>query len=82
MKQKVFGIGLQRTGTTTLMECLRAVDYRVAEFNMDLLYRYRMGDSVATIMYLLDFDAAQDLWPKSRLNPLIHTTSTGTNLPI
>jgi len=61
MKQKVFGIGLQRTGTTTLMECLRAVDYKVAEFSMNLLFDYRLGKSIPTIIYLMNFDAAQDL---------------------
>ena len=61
MKQKVFGIGLQRTGTTTLMECLRAVDYKVAEFNFDLLYNYRMYNDIPTILYMMNFDAAQDL---------------------
>jgi hypothetical protein len=41
---KVFGIGLNKTGTTTLGECLKTLGFRHAPYDRALLYRWHEGD--------------------------------------
>jgi hypothetical protein len=61
-KQKVFGIGLNKTGTTTLGQCLVHLGYRHLSCRKDLLQKYRQGDIQAIKTELDNYDSFED-WP-------------------
>ncbi|MEO0481405.1 MAG: sulfotransferase family protein [Planctomycetota bacterium] len=62
MRAKVFGIGLNKTGTTTLGACLEHLGYRHLSHRHDLLKLFRKGriDDVFAVMD--DYDSFED-WP-------------------
>ena len=61
-KKKVFGIGLNKTGTTTLGECLRTLGYDHVGTRRDLLADYREG-RMDRIFEITDAHNAFEDWP-------------------
>lgn len=60
---KVFGIGLNKTGTTTLAACLRVLGYsRHSGYRRDLLLEYRKGNLAPVHAVLDEHDSFED-WP-------------------
>jgi len=59
---KVFGIGLSKTGTSSLKLALETLGYRVSGSNRALLGRVRMGDVEAALSWTERFDGFED-WP-------------------
>jgi hypothetical protein len=60
--QKVFGIGLHRTGTSTLGRCLQVLGYNHCSVRRDLLVAYRGGDMARLLAEAEKFDSFED-WP-------------------
>jgi len=65
---KVFGIGLNKTGTTTLGTCLRRLGYRHSSFDLRLLEQVRLGDLRGLKAAVERHDSFED-WPY----PLVFT---------
>jgi len=61
-KNKVFGIGLNKTGTTTLGVCMNKLGYRHLSCRRDLLKLYRRGHADQVMNYMDGFDSFDD-WP-------------------
>lgn len=61
-KSKVFGIGLNKTGTTTLGKCMKKLGYRHLSCRRDLLELYRNGHADQVMNYMDGFDSFED-WP-------------------
>jgi type II secretion system protein G len=59
---KVFGLGLNKTGTSTLGKCLRHFGYRHVSCRRDLLERFRAGDLEPIFQVLDEYDSFED-WP-------------------
>ena len=59
---KIFGIGLPKTGTTTLGHCLRTLGYRHTTFDPELTIQVRRGNVQAALDKARDYDAFED-WP-------------------
>lgn len=59
---KVFGIGLNKTGTTTLGECCRELGFRHASFNLGLLRQIRNGELDGLRAVVDSHDSFED-WP-------------------
>lgn len=59
---KVFGIGLNKTGTTTLAECFRHLGFRHASVNLELTRCVRRGDLDPVFACADRFDSFED-WP-------------------
>jgi hypothetical protein len=59
---KVFGIGLNKTGTTTLGRCLSRLGFSHESCRHDLLDCYRAGDLDSIFKNIDQFDAFED-WP-------------------
>ena len=59
---KVIGIGLNKTGTTTLGVCLQRLGYRHTSFDLDLLRAVASGDPDPALARLEAHDSAED-WP-------------------
>jgi len=66
-RPKVFGLGLSRTGTTSLNRALRGLGYNVHGYDAALLEAWRAGDRDALFAITDAFDAFED-WPY----PLAH----------
>jgi len=63
-KQKVFGLGLNKTGTTTLDTALTTLGYRVKGPDQKLARQIQRGDYAAAFECIERHDAVQDLpWP-------------------
>jgi hypothetical protein len=64
-KQKIFCIGLNKTGTTTLGSILEKQGYKVKGFDGEVLIKYRFRGFDASIQALIEeYDAFQDIpWP-------------------
>ena len=61
-RRKVFGIGLNKTGTTTLGECLTTLGYRHQSYSNAALQAFVNGQ-VDTVVAMADrFDSCED-WP-------------------
>lgn len=59
---KIFGIGWAKTGTTTLGECLRLLEYRHTSHRFDLV-RHLPSRNLEPIFDVVDeFDSFED-WP-------------------
>jgi hypothetical protein len=59
---KVFGIGLNKTGTTTLGSCFRTLGFRHHSFSLDLLESAACGEMAPLLQILDAFDSFED-WP-------------------
>jgi hypothetical protein len=59
---KVFGVGLNKTGTTTLGQCFKLLGYRHAPYDRTLLYRLHEGDLEPAFAVADKFDTFED-WP-------------------
>lgn len=57
---KVFGVGLSKTGTSSLRTALEILGYRVSGPNKRLLRRLRRGDIGSLIEHTRHFDAFED----------------------
>ena len=62
MKRKVFGIGLNKTGTSTLGACLTTLGYRHRTYNFRQVQRLRMQQMDALMADYADADSFDD-WP-------------------
>lgn len=62
-KYKVLGVGLQKSGTSTLRECLRALGYDVARLHKNVFYDARAGHVNAITPILDAHDAFTGLAP-------------------
>lgn len=58
--EKVFGVGLSKTGTSSLRTALEVLGYRVSGPNKRLLRRLRRGDVESLIAHTAEFDAFED----------------------
>jgi hypothetical protein len=59
-KRRVFGVGLPRTGTTTLGKCLEILGYRLAEFDFAALEAYAAGNLQHVFATSDQFEAFED----------------------
>jgi hypothetical protein len=59
---KIFGIGLNKTGTKTLGICLQHLGYRHTSYNFDDLKRFNEGDFDFLFEKMRQFDSCED-WP-------------------
>ena len=59
---KVFGIGLNKTGTTTLGHCLQQLGYRHSSFRLDLLQATAAGHLQPLVEHIEHHDSFED-WP-------------------
>ena len=59
---KIFGIGLNKTGTTTLGACLQQLGYRHSSFGFELLEHLAMGQIEPLLQHVRQFDSFED-WP-------------------
>ena len=62
---KIFGIGLPRTGTTSLSQCLQHLGYTHVKYREDLLMDIAINKSLTNAFQTIDkFDSCSDLpWP-------------------
>lgn len=61
-KEKVFGIGMPKTGTTTLGAVLDTLGYRHYTYDMDLTVKVRKGDLTSLFRKIRHYDSFED-WP-------------------
>jgi len=61
-KRKVFGVGLNKTGSTTLGRCLTTLGYRHQSFNRELALDYRNGNISRILRFCDEHDSFED-WP-------------------
>ena len=61
-RAKVFGIGLNKTGTTTLGLCMQRLGYRHSSFDLRLLEQVRQGRFDDLIALVDEHDSFED-WP-------------------
>lgn len=59
---KIFGIGLNKTGTTTLGHCFSSLGYRHLSVRRDLLIAYREGRIDDVFSVIDEYDTFED-WP-------------------
>ena len=62
MNNKVFGIGLNKTGTTTLASCLIELGYRHMSVRRDLLVGWFNGNLEPLFQVCDEYDSFED-WP-------------------
>ena len=62
LQRKVFGIGLNKTGTTSLKLAMEYLGYRTSGSNKALLREVRKGNVEPAIRHSRDFDSFSD-WP-------------------
>lgn len=62
MRVKVFGIGLNKTGTTTLAQCLQHFGYRHATSNLELTRLVERNDIEPVLRFAEAYDSFED-WP-------------------
>jgi hypothetical protein len=58
---KVFGVGLSKTGTTTLGKCLELLGYRVLDFDLEALEAFQRGDFGYALEKTKHYDAFEDI---------------------
>jgi hypothetical protein len=61
-RPKVFGIGLNKTGTTTLGACLTRLGYRHQSYSSEALAAYREGRIAEVVEMTRGFESCED-WP-------------------
>ena len=62
VRQKVFGIGYPKTGTTTLGYCFQKLGYRHKTYDMALSVQFSRGDRTAVVTAAEQYDTFED-WP-------------------
>ncbi len=70
---KVFCIGYNKTGTTTLGQALDMLGYRNSSFNKKVWRKYYRNNEIVKILkYTAKFDSADDLpWLKEDMIPIL-----------
>jgi hypothetical protein len=72
---KVFCIGYNKTGTTTIGKSLKLLGYNNSTFNLDIWKKYKEGDIDHILKYTSKFDSFNDLpWNKEELIPILDKT--------
>ncbi|AKH42832.1 hypothetical protein FHS61_000605 [Altererythrobacter atlanticus] len=61
-RRKVFGVGLNKTGTTSLAACMEKLGYRHMGYRLDLLKAYRSGQ-MDEVWAVIDAHDSFDDWP-------------------
>ena len=61
-RTKVVGIGLNKTGTKTLMICLQRWGYRHKTYDLEAFNRFRAGDIESLLQTVAEYDSLED-WP-------------------
>ncbi len=61
-REKVFGIGYPKTGTTTLGYCLKRLGYKHKTYDMNLTVEVRRGNVTSAIKTAKDYESFED-WP-------------------
>lgn len=74
---KVFGLGLSKTGTSSLRVALQQLGYSVAPPNKALLRRLRSGDPQALLDFTAHYDAFQDFPYPLAFREIFATYGTG-----
>lgn len=59
---KIFGLGLNKTGTTTLGACLQCLGFRHSSFDLDLLKHVAIGELDPLFTTVASHDSFED-WP-------------------
>ena len=59
---KIFGIGLNKTGTTTLGACLKSLGFRHSSFDLDLLQQAAIGELEPLFSKVAAHESFED-WP-------------------
>jgi hypothetical protein len=60
---KIFGIGLNKTGTTTLAECLQVLGYQHTSYSLEFLKQFVLRQNMTEIFKVADkYDSFED-WP-------------------
>jgi hypothetical protein len=60
VKTKIFGIGLNKTGTTTLGQILKSFNFNHLSARKDLLIKFRNGDLEGCFREIDKFDSFED----------------------
>ena len=69
---KVFCIGYNKTGTTTLGRALQTLGYKHSSFNRDIYNHYKLKQFEKIVAYTAKFDSFDDLpWLKEDMIPLL-----------
>ena len=69
---KIFCIGFQKTGTTTLGKALVSLGFNHTSFNREVLEAYQAGERVKVLSYMDGFESADDApWNKIDIIPLL-----------
>jgi hypothetical protein len=72
---KVFCIGFNKTGTTTLGKSLEMLGYKNSSFNLDVWKDYKAGKIDKVLKYTSKFDSFDDLpWLKEEFLPILDKT--------
>ncbi|MFP5470709.1 MAG: sulfotransferase [Bacteroidia bacterium] len=72
---KVFCIGFNKTGTTTIGKSLEILGYRNSSFNPKIWKLYKSGDIEKVLKYTAKFDSCDDLpWLKIEMIPILDKT--------
>lgn len=62
LSQKIFGIGLNKTGTKTLGSCLKTFGLKHKTYDLELLESFSKGDYNSIFQIVDEFDSFED-WP-------------------
>jgi hypothetical protein len=72
---KVFCIGFNKTGTTTLGKSLEMLGYKNSSFNLDVWKDYKAGKIDKVLKYTSKFDSFDDLpWLREEFIPILDKT--------
>lgn len=71
LSRKIFGIGLQRTGTTSLGRALALLGFNHCGFQAELVNHYRQGDMAKVIAATEQYDSFED-WPWPLIYQQLH----------
>ena len=72
---KVFCIGYNKTGTTTIGKSLELLGYRNTSFNQNIFEAYKNNEIEKVLQYTAKFDSADDLpWLSEKMIPLLDKT--------
>ena len=77
MKRKVFGIGLNKTGTSTLGACLRTLGYQHQSYSYQQVLRLRRQQWDALLEGFAGADSFDD-WPTPRIYPQLDAAFPGS----